>query len=161
MLWLASKGVRFVPMFGRQAFKVDGKFKFWGGVTVESWGGGPGLVDQETAAARKAGITIRYQTRVMSLIYDGIAVTGVRVKARDGLSDIRANSVVLACGGFESNSEWRTRYLGPGWELAKVRGTRFNTGDGRHVNIKLDTIGGTKWVGRNNRDIPRSRMLRA
>ena len=40
------------------------------------------------------------------------------------------DAVVLACGGFEANSEWRTRYLGPGWDLAKVRGTRFNTGDG-------------------------------
>ena len=31
--------------------------------------------------------------------------------------------VVLAAGGFEANAEMRTRYLGPGWELAKVRGT--------------------------------------
>ena len=44
--------------------------------------------------------------------------------------DIRSKSVVLACGGFEANSEMRARYLGPGWDLAKVRGSRFNTGDG-------------------------------
>ncbi len=43
---------------------------------------------------------------------------------------------MLACGGFESNAEWRTRYLGPGWDLAKVRGTRFNTGDG--IRMALD-----------------------
>src|SRR3546814_5916854 len=47
LLWLAEKGVRFVPIFGRQSFMVDGKMKFWGGVVVESWGGGPGLFDQE------------------------------------------------------------------------------------------------------------------
>ena len=41
----ASKGVRFIPIYGRQAFKVDGKFKFWGGLTVEAVGGGPGLVE--------------------------------------------------------------------------------------------------------------------
>ena len=41
-LWLHRKGVRFVPIYGRQTIKVDGKHKFWGGVTVESWGGGPG-----------------------------------------------------------------------------------------------------------------------
>src|SRR3546814_12326865 len=41
LLWLAEKGVRFVPIFGRQSFMVDGKMKFWGGVVVESWGGGP------------------------------------------------------------------------------------------------------------------------
>jgi tricarballylate dehydrogenase len=37
---------------------------------------------------------------------------------------------VLAAGGFQANAEWRARYLGPGWDLAKVRGTRYNTGDG-------------------------------
>src|SRR3546814_2423704 len=31
LLWLAEKGVRFVPIFGRQSFMVDGKMKFWGG----------------------------------------------------------------------------------------------------------------------------------
>ena len=37
MTWLREKGVRFVPIYGRQAFKIDGRFKFWGGLTVESW----------------------------------------------------------------------------------------------------------------------------
>jgi tricarballylate dehydrogenase len=147
MLWLASKGVRFVPMYGRQAFKVDGKFKFWGGVTVESWGGGPGLVDQQTAAARKMGIAIRYRSRVMSLIYDGSAVKGVRVKDPKGLSEIQAGAVILATGGFESNSEWRTRYLGAGWELAKVRGTRFNTGDGIKMAFDVGASSHGHWSG--------------
>src|SRR4051812_49100493 len=33
--WMASKGQRFTAAWGRQAFKIDGKFKFWGGLTVE------------------------------------------------------------------------------------------------------------------------------
>ena len=48
MRWMRGKGVRFAPIYGRQAFKVDGKFKFWGGLTVEAWGGGPGLVEALT-----------------------------------------------------------------------------------------------------------------
>ena len=56
MIWMREKGVRFVPIYGRQAFKIGGKFKFWGGLTVEAWGGGPGLVDSLTTIARKAGI---------------------------------------------------------------------------------------------------------
>jgi len=34
----------------------------------------------------------------------------------------------LASGGFESNPAMRLQYLGTGWDLVKVRGTRFNMG---------------------------------
>ena len=30
VMWLRDQGVRFAPIWGRQAFKVDGRFKFWG-----------------------------------------------------------------------------------------------------------------------------------
>lgn len=147
MLWLQSKGVRFIPIYGRQTFKKDGKLTFWGGVTVESWGGGPGLVDQETEAAKKRGIEIRYDSRVTSLIYDGMAVTGVRLKNKAGVQELRAHAVVLASGGFEANAEWRTRYLGPGWELAKVRGSRFNTGDGIRMALEIGASPYGHWSG--------------
>jgi tricarballylate dehydrogenase len=49
--WMREKGVRFVPIYGRQAFKVEGKFTFWGGLTVEVSGGGPGLVDSLSETA--------------------------------------------------------------------------------------------------------------
>ncbi len=55
--------------------------------------------------------------------------------------------MVLACGGFESNPEWRTRYLGPGWDLAKVRGTRFNTGDGIRMAIDIGAAPKGNWSG--------------
>lgn len=146
-LWMQAKGVRFVPIYGRQSFKVGDKMKFWGGVTVESWGGGPGLVDQETAIAKKLGVEIRYEARAVSLIYDGHAVCGVKVKSGNKLDDVRARCVVLASGGFESNAEWRTRYLGPGWELAKVRGTRFNTGDGIRMALEVGASPYGNWSG--------------
>src|SRR5258707_13657523 len=41
--WMTTKGVRLIPIYGRQAFKIDGRFKFWGGLTVEAVGGGPGV----------------------------------------------------------------------------------------------------------------------
>src|SRR5499427_5546491 len=80
MRWMRGKGVRFAPIYGRQAFKVDGKFKFWGGLTVEAWGGGPGLVDGLTRAAKAAGITVAYRARALSLIADDDGVKGVRVR---------------------------------------------------------------------------------
>src|ERR1700676_4565568 len=36
MCWMRDKGVRFIPIYGRQAFNIDGKYNFWGGLTVES-----------------------------------------------------------------------------------------------------------------------------
>lgn len=147
MRWLRGKGIRFNPIYGRQAFKVEGRFKFWGGLTLEAWGGGPGLVDAHAEIARASGIDIRYTTRVIALVRDGAAVAGVRVVHKGELHDIKAGSVVLASGGFQANTEWRTRYLGPGWELAKVRGSRFNTGDG--IRMAMDAGASTcgNWSG--------------
>src|SRR3954465_2565911 len=58
--WMRSKGVRFTAAWGRQAFNIGGKFKFWGGLTVEAVGGGPGLVENLTNAAKKNGIDVWY-----------------------------------------------------------------------------------------------------
>ena len=60
---------------------------------------------------------------------------------------IAAKAVVLAAGGFEANAEWRTRYLGPGWDLAKVRGTRFNTGDGIRMALEIGAMPYGNWSG--------------
>ena len=145
--WLREKGVRLIPIYGRQAFKIEGKFKFWGGLTVEVVGGGPGLVAMLTAAAKKRNIGIRYQTRALDLLYDGNSVEGVRVRDGGAVRELRAKSVVLACGGFEANPEWRTRYLGPGWDLAKVRGSRFNTGDGMRMALQIGASPCGNWSG--------------
>jgi tricarballylate dehydrogenase len=53
----------------------------------------------------------------------------------------------LAAGGFQANTEWRTRYLGPGWELAKVRGTRFNTGDAIRMALDIGAAPAGNWSG--------------
>lgn len=147
MRWLHSMGVRFMPIYGRQAFKVDGRFRFWGGLALEAWGGGPGLVDTETAIATGQGVEIRYGARAVNLLFDGHAVTGVRVRHDNSLHSMAARSVVLACGGFEANTEWRTRYLGPGWEMARTRGTRFNTGDGIRMALDIGASPYGNWSG--------------
>src|ERR1700732_4463540 len=103
--WMREKGVRFIPIYGRQAFKIDGKFKFWGGLTVEAVGGGPGLISMLTNAATKRGIEIRYQTRALKLLSDGVRVEGVRIR-HDGVeSDLPGKSVVVACGGVCFHSQ--------------------------------------------------------
>ena len=143
--WLHDRGVRFVPMYGRQAFKTEGKFRFWGGLSVEARGGGPGLVDMETEIAKQAGVEIRYAAKGTGLLYDGERVEGVVVRENGKIGEIRSRSVVLATGGFEANPEMRSRYLGRDWELAKVRGTRFNTGAGIRMAIDIGAAPYGNW----------------
>jgi tricarballylate dehydrogenase len=145
--WMRGKGVRFLPIYGRQAFEVDGRFTFWGGLTLETSGGGPGLVDALTAAVAAAGVEIRYGARATRLHTTAGRVTGLRYVTAGEDVDLSVGAVVLASGGFESNAEWRTRYLGPGWDLAKVRGTRFNTGDGIRMALEIGAVPWGHWSG--------------
>ena len=147
MKWLHGKGVRFQPIWGRQAFKIDDKFKFWGGLTIEAWGGGPGLVEALTGIARRQGVDIWYRARARALLFDGFRVTGVRVKRRDAIDDVAARAVVVAAGGFQADPAWRTQYLGPDWDAAKVRGTRYNTGDGIRLAVDIGAATAGNWSG--------------
>lgn len=143
MRWMRDRGIRWIPMFGRQAYKVDGRFRFWGGLVLEAVGGGAGLVDMEYAAAAKDGVEVRFETKAMTLTTDERGgVTGVVVRSPFGTETLPARAVVLAAGGFEANPEMRTRYLGPNWDLARVRGTPYNTGDA--IRMALD-IGAQPW----------------
>ncbi len=68
MVWMRGKGVRFIPMLGRQSFAVNGVNQFYGGLAVEAVGGGWGLVDFLIRAAQRAGIAIRYETGLHRLL---------------------------------------------------------------------------------------------
>lgn len=148
LYWLKENGVRFMPNYGRQAYKINGRFKFWGGTTLTVASGGPGLVDALYKQAAKLGVEIRYQANVRSLLHDDAkGVSGVHVVMDNEVHKISAKSVILACGGFEANAEWRARYLGPGWDLAKVRGSRFNTGDGLAMALDIGAQPAGHWSG--------------
>ncbi len=145
--WMQDKGVRFMPMYARQAFRIDGRFRFWGGLTVEAWGGGPGLVEQLHKALNRENISLVYDCRVHAVNTNPEGVSSVDVIYQGQPRTVRTRSVVLACGGFEANRMWRTRYLGPGWELAKVRGTRYNTGDGIRMGLAAGAGSAGHWSG--------------
>jgi len=147
MKWMRSHNVRFVPIYGRQAFKVDGKFKFWGGLTVEANGGGPGLVDSLHEEAKRMDIDVLFNAMATELIHDDHGVHGLMFKHNGVTKKIEAKAVILATGGFQSNSEMRTKYLGPNWDVAKVRGTRFNTGDGIKMALDIGAMPYGNWSG--------------
>ncbi|MCH6587350.1 MAG: FAD-dependent tricarballylate dehydrogenase TcuA, partial [Proteobacteria bacterium] len=153
LLWMRDQGVRFHPMFGRQAFKVDGKMKFWGGLAVEAWGGGPGLSEALFGAAKRAGIEVRTGARATALIHGDDGVHGVRARIAGRTREVRARAVVLACGGFEANPEWRARYLGRPWDTARVRGTQFNNGDALRMAMDVGALPYGQWSGNHGTPI--------
>jgi tricarballylate dehydrogenase len=148
VVWMRRHGVRWILMLGRQSFQVGGRHRLWGGLNVEAVGGGPGLVQMLYDGAAKLGVEVRYGTKAVRLLVDQRgAVRGLECRGPEGFYEVSASAVVLACGGFEANPEWRTRYLGPGWELAHVRGTRHNTGDGIRMALDVGAQAFGNWSG--------------
>src|SRR3954466_10218672 len=70
LLWMRGKGVRFAPMYSRQAFKHEGNFGFWGGRGREAWGRGAGLVEGLFSALEKNGIGVACEARGERLVAD-------------------------------------------------------------------------------------------
>ncbi len=148
MRWLGKQGVPWILAYGRQAFRREGILRFWGGLIVEAVGGGKGLSDTQFELVKRKGAAIRYGAKASALTTNRRGeITGLAIRDQDGFHDIECDSVVLACGGFEANPEMRTRYLGPGWELAKVRGTQFNTGDGIRMALDIGAQSFGHWSG--------------
>jgi tricarballylate dehydrogenase len=105
------------------------------------------MIEAHKAAAARRGIPIFYEARAVSLLHDDDGVQGVTVRYQGKTRTVRSRAVILAAGGFQANPEWRTRYLGPGWDLAKVRGTRFNTGDGIRMALEIGAAPRGNWSG--------------
>ena len=139
IVWMRAQGLRFIPMFGRQAYRLGDRHRFWGGLAVEAVGGGPGLVEALYQRAEQLGVEVRYGVKASGLRLDRRgAIRALATRDADGFHEVACRGVVLACGGFEANPEWRARYLGPDWELARVRGTRHNTGDGIRMALEIN-----------------------
>ena len=150
MLWLRASGICFEPIYSRQAFEKNGRFQFWGGLTLAARGEGDGLVQHQRELFLGLGGTIRYATEARELLHEGGRVTGVRVAASaDGGNeqDLRADAVVLACGGFEANAARRAELMGTSWRHARVRGSRYNQGHGITMACRVGAARAGKFDG--------------
>jgi precorrin 3B synthase CobZ len=136
--WLARNGVRFQLSFNRQAYEVDGRFKFWGGMCLMTEGGGKGLIEDHRAIAKRHGVFVSYRTALKQLIRDPTtgAVTSVVVQHEGSDKQICTKAVILTAGGFEANARMRSQYLGPGWDTAFVRGSPYNNGEVLEIAIR-------------------------
>ena len=137
LVWMRSQGVRFQLSYGRQAQREGSRFRFWGNLPCEAWGGGAGMLEAYFRQAARTGVNIACGAAATRLTTAGDRVTGIEVSERGVLHCIRARAVVLGCGGFEANADMRAMYLGNHWDLAKVRGSRFNTGRGLQMALAI------------------------
>jgi tricarballylate dehydrogenase len=131
LAWMQGQGVEWEltvgKLFQADAFEAVGKQSLPPGGAIRARHEGVGLVENLFTAVEKAGIEIRYESPAIGLMTSGSRIDGVLVRSRDQVVEV-PGVVVLAAGGFESNPEMRARYLGEGWDVVKVRGTRFNMG---------------------------------
>lgn len=134
--WIADNGGKFVLSFNRQAYEIKDRFVFWGGMVTMFRGGGKELVKWHVETARRNGVDIWWSTPAVQLLTqdDKGDIMGLQVLRNNEIHNIRATrGVILACGGFQADPSLRAKYLGPGWDLAHVRGSPFNSGDGHRM----------------------------
>ncbi|WP_053384504.1 FAD-dependent tricarballylate dehydrogenase TcuA [Leucobacter celer] len=147
MRWLNGLGCRYRLMYERQAYeRPDGGYLFWGGLHVGNVGGGEGMIADYERIAEANGVEQRWGIEVTGFVAENGTVRGVTARNASGEQwELRAESVILAAGGFEANPEMREEYLGEGWQNAKVRGTPYNTGELLRAALALGAARGGDW----------------
>jgi tricarballylate dehydrogenase len=151
MVWLKSQGLQWQPSLGG-AKTVNGMYTWQPGIVIHPVLGGVGLLNTLFGFLEKRGIKIMYDAPVVALLTsDDGAIRGVRLRTGRGSSvettEIRAAAVILGAGGFEANMEKRAMYLGPGWDLVKVRGSRYNTGEVLEMAMNAGAATTGQWSG--------------
>ena len=112
------------------------------------WHEGEILVDKLVSAAEDIGVDVIYEAEVRELLQEGSReVVGVRALVDNEWTAFRADSVVIACGGFESSPEKRTTYYGGPYEEMTVRGVRYNTGEAIDMALDIGARSDGQWSG--------------
>ncbi|WP_320670092.1 FAD-dependent tricarballylate dehydrogenase TcuA [Patulibacter defluvii] len=143
--WLAQHGVRWQTLTYIPTARETG---FADGILLEAAGGGPGLVRMELEEAARLGVEVRYEHAAQDLVQDEVGeIVGVRVRDPEGRLYVEPGRVVLASGGFEANPEMRSRYLGPAWNVVKVRAVRYNTGEMLDAALRVGALPYGHWAG--------------
>ncbi len=133
--WLGQRGVHFQP-------SLSGTLSL-GRTNAFFLGGGRALVNAQYQTAKKIGVKVFYNTEVRELnIRDGV-FESAKVVNRGFFYEIKAKAVVVASGGFQSNTEWMKQVWGDAAENFIIRGTPYNKG--RMLKELLDK--GMKSIG--------------
>lgn len=136
--WLQSHGLEFInPVYYLSA----------GPARIQPVGGGGAIIEKLLDAAKRAGVTVRYETEAVRLVMaEDRRIGGVVVRSSGGAkATIDADAAVLAAGGFQGNPAMMRAQFGTGAETLRLisPGTRFDSGDG----IRLATEQGARISG--------------
>lgn len=131
--WLKSFGVRFDFLPTQFLTKSQPR--------LLPVGGGLALIEALAAEAEKRGARFVYDTAASGLLVDDSGqVAGVRAVGPNAVpAQFPAQSVVLACGGFEGNPEMLSQYMGPRSIYLRpiCRGGHFNKGEGVRMALEI------------------------
>ncbi|MGZ3362438.1 MAG: FAD-binding protein [Xanthobacteraceae bacterium] len=151
--WLQRHGVEFVtPLYYLSA----------GPARIQPVGGGGAIVARLLAAAKSAGVKVRYECEASRLVMaEGHRIGGIEVHADNGATTVLdADAVILASGGFQGNPSMMRAHFGPGGESTKLisPGTRFDTGDGIRMATEQGANISGDWKGMHVEPVdPRSK----
>jgi tricarballylate dehydrogenase len=148
--WLQAHGVEFItPVYYLSA----------GPARIQPVGGGRAVVEKLLAAAKGAGVKVRYEHEARSLVMTNGRVSGIAIQQNGGTATMDADAVVLASGGFQANPSMMRAYFGAAAETLKLisPGTRFDTGDGLRMATDQGASVSGDWNGMHIEPIdPRS-----
>jgi tricarballylate dehydrogenase len=136
--WLQGKGVEFhTPPY----YLAKGPSR------IQPAGGIGALFEALWRSAKAAGIEFLYGRELRRLVVDGERVAGVEVGTPPVV--LKADAVVLACGGFEGNGEMLRQHLGPGAESLRPisPGTALNDGAGIRAALEVGARRSGDWNG--------------
>ena len=136
--WLQGKGVEFhSPPY----------YLSKGPARIQPLGGGTALFDALWRSAKAEGVEFLYASGLRRLVVDAGRVAGVEIGTAPAV--LRADAVVLACGGFEGNRKMLRQYLGPGAESLRPisPGTAFNDGAGIRAALEAGARRSGDWNG--------------
>jgi tricarballylate dehydrogenase len=118
--WMASFGARFQASL-RGTLQLARTNAFF-------LGGGTALMNSYYAAAEGLDIDVRYDAEVTKLSLRDGRFESATVRSGGATSEVRANAVVVAAGGFEANLDWLREAWGDAARNFLIRGTPHNTG---------------------------------
>lgn len=109
---------------------------------------GDQLVEELIDIAETHGVDVFYNTEARSLEQGGdVRIDGLIAVSEDDIVRFDCEAVIIAAGGFESNEEKRTKYIGPEFDEIIVRGSRYVTGEAIDMAIDIGANPVGQWSG--------------